>query len=72
MLKTALFDGAINEKCSSVANPPQGIWQLRSPHPGEFAIQGKKNANARGGLGSAGIDWCKGTLSRSPAYVCIV
>ena len=21
--------------------PPQGIWQLKSPHPREFAIQGK-------------------------------
>ena len=84
MLKMALFDCAINEKCCSVdggrgicplfSSPPRGIWQLKSPHPQEFAIQGKKNANARGGggLGSAGIDWCKGTLSRSPAYVCIV
>ena len=39
-----------------------GIWQLKSPHPREFAIQGKKNANAqgsaRGGLGAGGIDWC--------------
>ena len=33
--------------------------------PREFAIQGKKNANARGsargggeGLGAGGIDWC--------------
>ena len=25
------------------------------PHPHEFAIQGKKNANA---LGAAGINWC--------------
>ena len=38
------------------------------PHPREFAIQGKKNANARGfacggraGLGAAGIDWCIST-----------
>ena len=21
---------------------PQGIWQLKSPHPQQFAIQGKK------------------------------
>ena len=27
---------------------PGGIWQLKSPHPREFAIQGKKNANAQG------------------------
>ena len=26
---------------------PRGIWQLKSPHPREFAIQGQKNANAR-------------------------
>ena len=73
MLKTALLDCAINEKCCSIdggrgicppfSSPPQGIWQLKSPHPQEFAIQGKKNANARGsarggGVGAAGIDWC--------------
>ena len=42
------------------SSPPRGIWQLKSPHPREFAIQGKKNANARGGrgLGAGGIDWC--------------
>ena len=45
-------------------SPPRGIWQLKSPHPREFAIQGKENANARGSaggggaLGAAGIDWC--------------
>ena len=65
MLKTALFDCAINEKCCSVdrgrgicplfSSPPLGIWQLKSPHPREFAIQGKKNANARGG--GAGRRW---------------
>ena len=58
MLKIALFDCAINEKCCSVdggrgicllfSSPPRGIWQLKSPHPREFVIQGKKNANARG------------------------
>ena len=50
--------------------PPRGIWQLKSPHPQEFAIQGKKNmlmpgahqiwwapANARRQQ-AAGIDWC--------------
>ena len=65
MLKTALFDYAINEKCCSVyggrgicplfSSPPRGIWQLKSPHPREFAIQVKKNANARGSArGGAG------------------
>ena len=73
MLKT-LFDCAINEKicsvdggrgiCPPLSSPPRGTWQLKSPHPRKFAIQGKKSANARGsargggGLGAAGIDWC--------------
>ena len=58
MLKMALFYCAINENCCSVdggrgicplfSSPLRGIWQLKSPHPREFAIQGKKNANARG------------------------
>jgi len=30
------------------SSPPQGIGQLKSPHPWEFAIQGKKNANTQG------------------------
>ena len=64
MLKMALFDCAINEKCCSVdrgrgicplfSSPPWGIWQLKSPHPQEFAIQGKKNANARGSAREGG------------------
>ena len=64
MLKMALLDCAINEKCCSVdggrgicplfSSPPRGIWQLKSPHPREFAIQGKKNANARGSAGGEG------------------
>ena len=69
----ALLDCAINEKCCSVeegrgicplfSSPPREIWQLKSPHPREFAIQGKKkNANARGsakegGGGGAGRSW---------------
>ena len=58
MLKMALFDYAINEKCCSVdegrgpyplfSSPSRGIWQLKNPHPREFAIQGKKDFNARG------------------------
>ena len=50
MLKMALFYCAISEKCCSVvggrgicplfSSPPRGIWKLKSPHPGEFAIQG--------------------------------
>ena len=69
MLKTALFD-CVSMKNVAVltkdgafifSSPPQGIWQLKSPHPWEFAIQRKKNArgSARGrGLGAAEIDWC--------------
>ena len=78
MLKMTLLDFAINEKCCSVdrergicplfSSPPWRIWQLKSPHPREFAIQGQKNANAQGSvregrggggvLGVARIDWC--------------
>ena len=74
MFKMALFDCAINEKCYSVdggraicpliSSPPGGIWQLKSPHPLEFVIQGKKMLMPRGqpgrggGVGAAGIDWC--------------
>ena len=28
--------------CPLFSSPPRGIWQLKSPHPREFAIQGKK------------------------------
>ena len=75
MLKTAFFDCEINEKCWSVdegrgicpvfSSPPRGIWQLKCPHPREFAIQGKKmlmpgaqTGEGEVGLGAAGIDWC--------------
>ena len=53
--------------CTLYSSAPRGIWQLKNPRSREFAIQGKKNANARGqpggvegggGLGAAGIDWC--------------
>jgi len=59
---------AINENCCSVdwgrtipggrgicplpSSPPRGIWQRKCPHPWEFAIQERKNANARGGHGN--------------------
>ena len=65
MLKMELFDCAINEKCCRVdggrgicplfSSPPWEIWRLKSPHPREFAIQGKKkNGNARGQPGGGG------------------
>ena len=55
--------------CPLFSSPPRGIRQLKSPHPREFAIQGK-NANARGSarggrLGSGGIDWCITAIDRS-------
>ena len=63
MFKTALLDCAINEKCCSVdggrgicplfSSPPQEIWQLKSPHPREFPIQGQKHVNAV----NAGRSW---------------
>ena len=34
--------------CPLPSSTPRGIWQLKCPHPREFAIQEKKNANARG------------------------
>ena len=37
-----------------VSSPPRKIWQLKSPHPREFAIQDKKNAVARGSAGGGG------------------
>ena len=65
-LKMALFDSAINEKKKVavltedkaftlfVSSPHRKIWQLKSPHPREFAIQDKKNAVARGSAGGGG------------------
>ena len=51
MKNVAVFYGG-RGLCPLFSSPPRGIWQLKSPHPREFAIQGKKkNANARGGAG---------------------
>ena len=63
-----LLDCAIDKKCCTVdggrgicplfSSPPWGICQLKSPHPWEFAIQGKKNVNSRGlARGGAGRRW---------------
>ena len=41
----------------------RGIWQLKSPHSWEFAIQGKKNANARGSARGGGGSWAKVELT---------
>ena len=72
MFKMVLFECAINENCCSVdggqgvcplfSSSPRRILQLKSPHPQEFAIQGKKKMLMPGGgdgvgvLGAAGID----------------
>ena len=73
MLKMALFDCAINEKCCSVdggrgicplfSSPPRGIWQLKSPHPREFAIQGKKMLMPGGQPEGGGGGWAKVELT---------
>ena len=67
MLKTAQFDCAINEKCCSVdggrgicplfSSPPQGFWQLKSPHTREFTIQGKTILMPGGQPGRGGGGW---------------
>ena len=51
--------------CPLFSSPPRGIRQLKSPHPREFAIQGKKMlmpggqpGGGGGWLGAGGIDWC--------------
>ena len=77
MFKTALFDCVINEKCCSVdggwgicplfLSPPQGIWQLKSLHPRKFAIQGKKNVNARGSARGGGGVGCWALLELTDA-----
>ena len=50
MLKMALLDCAINEKCCSV----DGGRDICQSHPREFAIQGKNNANAGGSAQGTG------------------
>ena len=41
MKNVAVLTGDISPSFSS---PHRGIWQLKSPHTREFAIQGKQNA----------------------------
>ena len=64
MLKMALVDCVINEKCCSVdggqgicplfSSPPRGIWLLKSLHPRQFAIQFKKKMLMPGGQPGGG------------------
>jgi len=69
MIKMAVLDCAIDEKCCSVdggrgicplfSSPPQGIWQLKSPHPWEFAIQGEKKMLMPWGSAWGGGGWAQ-------------
>ena len=72
MLKTALFDYAINEKCCSIyggrgicplfSSPPRGFDSSRVPTPGNLPSKAKKvlmpggQPGGGGALGAAGID----------------
>ena len=61
MLKMALFDCAINEKCCSV-DGGRGICRLFRLHPRESTIQGEKmpmpgGQPGGGGGGGAGRRW---------------
>ena len=72
MLKMALLDCAINEKCCSVdegggicplfSSAPRGIWQLKSPHAREFALpsKAKKVLMPGGQPGGGGGEGCWG------------
>ena len=70
MLKTALFDYAINEKCRSIyggrgicplfSSPPRGFDSSRVPTPENLPSKAKKmlmpGGQPGGALGAAGID----------------
>ena len=44
--------------CPLFLSPSPEIWQLKSLHPREFAIQGKKNDKSRGSVGGgSGLSW---------------
>ena len=72
MLKMALFDCAINEKCCSVdggrgicplfSSHPEGFDSSRVPTPGNLSSKAKKllmpGGQPGGVLGAGGIDWC--------------
>ena len=54
--------------CALVLSPSRGIWQLKSPHPREFAIQGKTNASARGSAREGGGGGCAQLESTDAFY----
>ena len=78
MIKTALFDCAINEKCCSVQTEdgafavfprphPGGFDSSRVPTPGNLPTKAKKMLMPGGGtLGAAGIDRCITAPEQSP------
>ena len=45
--------------CPLPSSTPRGIWQLKCPHPREFAIREKKIANARGLARGGGGAWAQ-------------
>ena len=45
------------------SSPPQGIWQLKSPHPREFAIQDKKMLMPGGQPGRGRGGWAQVELT---------
>ena len=77
MLKMALFDYAIDEKCCIVAggrgicplfsSPPGGFDSSRVPTPGNLQTKAKKNVNAResawGEGGGEGKGWAQLALT---------
>ena len=61
--KCCIVDGG-RAICPLFSSPPRGIWQFMSPHPREFAIQGKKSANPRGSAGGEGGGWARVELTQ--------
>ena len=66
-------DGGI---CPPFSSPLRGIWQLKSPQPGNLLSKAKKMlmhggqpGAGGGGLGAAGIDWCINGKRTSIRYV---
>ena len=54
---------ALLQRKTLIETKKSPIWQLKSPHPREVAIQGKKNANARGPPGGGGGGWAQVELT---------
>ena len=54
---------------SFFSSPPRRIWQLKSPHPREFAIQGKKMLIPGGQPGAGGEGWAQVELTDALSLV---